>query len=51
MLTRAEIDGLMAGLLVSGDPPNGQSSLSRWLEENGDALGRRYASEMDRHYR
>ena len=51
VLTRAEIDGLMAGLLVSGGPPNGQMSLSRWLEENGDTLGRRYASEMDRHYR
>ena len=51
VLTRAEIDGLMAGLLVSGDPPNGRLSLGRWLEENGGALGRRYASEMDRHYR
>ena len=51
VLTRAEIDGLMAGLLVSDDPPNGLSSLSRWLEENGDTLGRKYASEMDRHYR
>ncbi|MCH8297693.1 MAG: NAD(P)H-binding protein [Chloroflexi bacterium] len=51
VLTRAEIDGLMAGLLVSGDPPNGRLSLGRWLEENGDTLGRRYASEMDRHYR
>ncbi len=51
VLTRAEIDGLMAGLLVSGDPPNGRLSLSRWLDENGDTLGRRYASEMDRHYR
>ena len=51
VLTRAEIDGLMAGLLVSDAPPNGQTSFSLWLEENGDTLGRRYASEMDRHYR
>ena len=51
VLTRDEIDGLMAGLLVSGDPPTGQISLSRWLGENGDTLGRSYASEMDRHYR
>lgn len=51
VLTRAEIDGLMAGLLVSDGPPNGRTSFSRWLEENGDTLGRRYVSEMDRHYR
>ena len=51
VLTRAEIDGLMAGLLVSDGPPNGQTSFSGWLEENGDTLGRRYASEMRRHYR
>jgi len=51
VLTRAEIDGLMAGLLVSDAPPNGQMSFSHWLENNGDSLGRRYASEMDRHYR
>ena len=51
VLTRAEIDGLMAGLLVSNQPDTGQRSLSRWLEEIGDTLGRRYASEMDRHYR
>lgn len=51
VLTKAEIDGLMAGLLVAAGPPNGQTSLSRWLGENGDTLGRRYASEMDRHYR
>ncbi len=47
----ADFDGLMAGLLVSDGPPNGRTSFSRWLEENGDTLGRRYVSEMDRHYR
>ena len=51
VLTRAEIDGLMAGLLVSDGPPNGRTSFSRWLEENCETLGRRYVSEMDRHYR
>ncbi|NQW24144.1 MAG: NmrA family NAD(P)-binding protein [SAR202 cluster bacterium] len=51
VLTKAEIDGLMAGLLVSDGPPNGQARFSRWLEENGETLGRSYASEMNRHYR
>ena len=51
VLTRAEIDGLMTGLLMSSNPDTRQRSFGRWLEENGDSLGRRYASEMDRHYR
>ena len=51
VLTRVEIDGLMAGLLVSGDPPNGQVSFKGWLADNGADLGRSYSSEMDRHYR
>ena len=51
VLTRDEIDGLMAGLLVSDRPPGSQTSFRQWLEQNGDTLGRRYASEMDRHYR
>jgi len=51
VLTRAEIDGLMAGLLISDSPPNAQTSFSQWLEENRATLGRRYASEMRRHYR
>ena len=51
VLTADEVKGLMADLLVSDSPPTGSTSLKRWLEENRDTLGRRYASEMDRHYR
>ena len=51
VLTKAEINGLMAGLLVSGEMANGRIGFRRWLEENQDILGRRYASEMRRHYR
>ena len=51
VLTRAEIDGLMAGLLVSDGPPNGRTSFSGWLEDNGATLGRSYASEIRRHDR
>lgn len=51
VLTRDEIEGLMAGLLVSAEPPTGQTRLSDWLEENADGLGRHYASELERHYR
>lgn len=51
VLTREEIDGLMAGLLVSDDPPTGETRFSVWLKHNADTLGRHYASEVDRHYR
>ncbi|PKB63583.1 MAG: epimerase [SAR202 cluster bacterium Io17-Chloro-G2] len=50
VLTKDEIKGLMAGLLVSRDPPTCQTPLSRWLDQNRNLLGRRYASEIKRHY-
>jgi len=51
VLTQDEVDGLMAGLLVSEAPPTGCTRLSDWLEENASAVGSRYASELQRHYR
>lgn len=51
VLTRDEITGLMAGLLVSPGQPTGATRLSRWLGENAATLGMRYASELERHYR
>ena len=49
-LTRDEVDGLMAGLLTSAEPPTGTTRLADWLAENGDGLGRRYVSELRRNY-
>ena len=51
VLTRQEIDGLMEGLLVSEAPPTGITRFSQWLTTHADELGRRYASELARHYR
>ena len=53
VLTRDEIDGLTADLLVSrsGQAPTGTTRLSDWLEDNAEHLGTRYASELQRHYR
>ncbi len=51
VLTREEIDGLMADLLVSDQAPTGSTRLSRWLREHGEQLGREWASELERHYR
>ena len=50
VLTRDEVDGLMAGLLTSDAAPTGTTALSSWLEDNSHHLGRRYASELNRHF-
>ena len=50
ILTREELEALMAGLLVSHELPRGTTSLSAWLEANGDWLGRRYLNEVGRHF-
>jgi NADH dehydrogenase len=50
VLTRDEIAGLMADLLVSDDPPNCGRRFTDWLRERGDALGACYVSELARHY-
>lgn len=50
VLTPEEIKGLMAGLLVSHDPPLGQIAFSGWLEEHKTSVGRSYANELDRHF-
>jgi uncharacterized protein YbjT (DUF2867 family) len=48
LLTREEIDGLMAGLLATDAPPAGTTRLTDWATANADRLGRRYASELGR---
>ena len=50
LLTREEIDGLMADLLVSSGPPTGTTRLSDWVEDHKDTVGIRYASEIKRHF-
>ena len=50
VLTRDEVDGLMAGLLTSDFSPTGITTLSSWLNDNGDVLGRRYVSELRRNF-
>lgn len=50
ILTPEEVDGLMAGLLVSNNPPLCKTKLGDWLEENKKTVGANYASELQRHY-
>lgn len=50
VLTRDEINGLMANLLATASPPLGQTRLSDWLKQNAETVGIDYASELTRHY-
>ena len=50
VLTPDEIKGLMAGLLVSGDPPLGRIAFTEWLDEYKTSVGRSYANELRRHF-
>ena len=50
ILTPEEVDGLMAGLLVSKDSPLCKTRLGDWLEENKKTVGAKYASELLRHF-
>ncbi len=49
VLTKEEIEGLMANLLVSASPPTGQRRLSEWLEQNANSVGTKYTSDLKRH--
>jgi NADH dehydrogenase len=51
VLTREELAGLQASLLVSAEPPRGRDSFREWLERNGSTLGRSYTSELARNFR
>ncbi len=50
LLTPEEVDGLMANLLVSQEAPRGKTHLADWLETNKERVGKKYASEIKRHY-
>ena len=51
VLTRDEVDGLMAGLLVSGTGSTTTTRLEDWLTDTADTLGRQYESELKRNWR
>jgi uncharacterized protein YbjT (DUF2867 family) len=51
VLTPEEVDGLMANLLVSSEPPRCKTRLGDWLTENRETVGAVYASELARHYK
>jgi len=51
LLTRDEIKGLTANLLVSEGDPTCPTAFSAWLAEHADQLGRTYHNELRRHFR
>jgi len=50
VVTKDELEGLMAGLVATEGPPTGERRLSEWLTENAASVGARYGSEVARHY-
>ena len=50
LITREEMAGLMANVLVSHRPPLGRRRFSEWLHDSAPWLGRRYLSEVGRHF-
>lgn len=48
LLTRDEIEGLMAGLLCVDSPPAGKTRLTDWTREHAESLGKQYSSELAR---
>lgn len=48
MITRDEIEGLMADLLYTQSPPAGPTRLTDWIRQHADTLGRHYTSELAR---
>ena len=48
VVTREEIEGLMADLLYVDTPPMGTTSLTEWATRHADTLGKRYTSELAR---
>jgi NADH dehydrogenase len=51
VLTADEVTELTGSVLVSSAPPAGTTSFPSWVEAHADRLGRRYHSELARHYR
>ena len=51
LLTSAEYASMAANLADSAAPATGTVAFTDWVRDHGSELGRRYANELDRHYR
>lgn len=50
VLTWEEYQGLMSNLLAPSGDASGASRLSAWISANRESVGRKYASEVGRHF-
>jgi uncharacterized protein YbjT (DUF2867 family) len=50
LVTKDELEGLMAELVTTDGPATGSRRLTEWLQVNAATVGTRYASEVGRHY-
>jgi NADH dehydrogenase len=50
IVTRDELDGLMAELVMTEGPAAGSRRLTEWLAQSASIVGKHYASEVSRHY-
>jgi len=50
VLTWQEYQGLMDNLLAPNGPATGEVRLGQWLEDHNQQVGRKYASEVARHF-
>ena len=48
VITKEEIEGLMADLLYVDAPPAGQTSLTEWAQQHARTLGESYSNELQR---
>ena len=51
LLTGAEYASMAAGRADSAGPATGSIVFTDWVHDHGGELGRRYANELDRHFR
>jgi uncharacterized protein YbjT (DUF2867 family) len=51
LLTAQEYRAMAAGLADSAAPAAGEIVLTEWIAEHGKTLGRKYANELERHFR
>jgi NADH dehydrogenase len=51
VLTADEVDGLLDDLLVTQSAPAGETRLTDWLNQHQHSVGKRYASELAKHFR
>lgn len=51
LLTRAEYQAMVDGLVDSNAPATGTIGMADWIADHGPEHGHRYANELDRHFR